>query len=131
MWRTHSYPLCVPNFSQSLRQMEENPIYGNLSYLQTSKCKCLCVCMCTCFSTLVSDYSVMLFLHRRNFVNRRQSPSLITQLFKWEVSAESQIRLTGRFFETLWKVWDLLFWLHLGLTICSYRLLNLHDNISP
>lgn len=82
--------------------MEENPIYGNVSYLQTSRCKRSCVWLCTCFSTLVSDYSVMIFLHRRNFVNRRQSPSLITQLFNWEVSAESQIRLTGRFFETLW-----------------------------
>ncbi|XP_044034516.1 uncharacterized protein LOC122867591 isoform X2 [Siniperca chuatsi] len=42
---------------RSLRHMEENPIYGNISYMQTSKCV-----VHVCLSPLsVSVYSVMLF----------------------------------------------------------------------
>ncbi|KAI3370243.1 hypothetical protein L3Q82_025018, partial [Scortum barcoo] len=45
---------------QSPRQMEENPIYGNISYMQTSECF---VHVCVSFSLLlfVSVYSKMLF----------------------------------------------------------------------
>ncbi|XP_042365770.1 uncharacterized protein LOC121960213 isoform X1 [Plectropomus leopardus] len=74
---------------RSQRQMEDNPIYGNISYMQTSKCPvCMCVSLSLCVSICVN--SVMLFSAGMTLFTGADSQLSSSERDHHRVSSDSQ-----------------------------------------